>query len=306
LGRRRRATLASTAPLSDDGVVIAAGARRMRQLCLAAILWAASALALAQQSPLDPPPRVPPPPPSPITDHFSISGSLLIATASTKGHVDDPNSPIPGTPISFEQDLGLTPDVHQGRVEFIFRLRERSRLRVDMWELNRSAAATPSSTIVFGDITLLPTDVVNTTFNWRQIDMTYTYSVLRGRRYELGLGVGAHAIQGEADARVWARALHESFTGAGPFATVALDGTWLINDRYSINARAQYLSLNFNSNSGSLGDYHADVQYRWRPNLAFGLGYESTHAHVEVRNSNPNGEMTFDVHGGELFVRASF
>ena len=87
---------------------------------------------------------------------------------------------------------------------------------------------------------------------------------------------------------------------------MALDGTWLVSRLCSFNARAQYMSLNLNTNSGALGDYHADVQYRWRPNLAFGLGYQSTHAHVEVHNSDPNGDMTFDVRGGELFVRASF
>ena len=126
------------------------------------------------------------------------------------------------------------------------------------------------------------------------------------RRYELGAGIGAHAIQGESDERVWARGVHESLTGASPFATVALDGTWLISQRFSFNARAQYLSLNYNSNSGTLGDYHADVQFRWRPNLAFGIGYESTHERVIVRNKNPNGDITFNTHGAELFVRASF
>ena len=278
----------------------------MRQPCLIAALWAVSAAALAQQSPLDPPPRVPPPPASPITDRLAIRAGAFIGSVSTQGHVDDPNSATPGTQISLEQDLGLTPDVHQGRVEFIFRLRERHRVRVDMWEVNRSAVATPSSDIVYGNIVLTPADQVDSTFDWRQIDVTYTYSVLRGARYELGAGIGAHGIQGESDERVWARGLHESFTGAGPFATLALDGTWLITKRFSFNARAQYLSLNFNSNSGALGDYHADVQFRWRQNLAFGIGYESTHARVQVRNNNPNGEMTFDTHGAELFVRASF
>lgn len=271
----------------------------MRQPCLAATLWALSAIALAQQ-PASPPPA------SPITDHLAIRAGALIGTASTEGHVDDPNSTTSGTQISLENDLGLTPDVHQGRVEFIFRMRERNRLRVDMWELNRSAVASPSSDIVYGNIVLTPADQVVTNFDWRQIDVTYTYSFLRGRRYELGAGIGAHAIQGDSDERVWARAVHESFTGAGPFATLALDGTWLISERFSFNARAQYMSLNFNSNRGSLGDYHADVQYRWLPNIAFGIGYESTHARVEVRGSNPNGEMQLNIHGGELFVRASF
>jgi len=273
--------------------------RPMRQLCPVAALWVVSALALAQQA-------APPPAASPITDRFSVRAGAFIGSVSTEGHVDDPNSATPGTQISLEQDLGLTPDVHQGRVEFIFRLRERNRVRVDMWEINRSATATPTSDIVYGDIVLTPADQVESSFGWRQIDVTWTYSVLRGRRYELGVGLGAHAIQGDSDERVWARGLHESFTGAGPFATLALDGTWLITKRFSFNARAQYLSLNFNSNSGALGDYHADVQFRWRRNLAFGIGYESTHARVQVRNQNPNGEMTLDTHGAELFVRASF
>jgi hypothetical protein len=280
--------------------------RPTRQLCPVVALWAVSAAALAQQSPLDPPPRVPPPPASPITDRLAIRAGAFIGSLSTQGQVDDPNSTTPGTQISWEQDLGLTPDLHQGRVEFIFRLRERNRVRVDTWEVNRSAVATPASNIVFGSIVLTPADQVDSTFNWRQIDVTYTYSVLRGARYELGAGIGAHAIQAESDERVWARGAHESFTGAWPFATVALDGTWLITRRFSFNARAQYLSLNVNSNSGALGDYHADVQFRWRPNLAFGIGYASTHARVEVRNSNPNGDITFNTHGAELFVRASF
>jgi hypothetical protein len=295
--------------VSDDGAMTEPGARPMRptrQLCPVVALWAVSAAALAQQSPLDPPPRVPPPPASPITDRLAIRAGALIGSVSTQGHVDDPNSTTPGTQISWEQDLGLTPDLHQGRVEFIFRLRERNRVRVDTWEVNRSAVATPASNIVFGSIVLTPADLVDSTFNWRQIDVTYTYSVLRGARYELGAGIGAHAIQAESDERVWARGAHESFTGAWPFATVALDGTWLITRRFSFNARAQYLSLNVNSNSGALGDYHADVQFRWRPNLAFGIGYASTHARVEVRNSNPNGDITFNTHGAELFVRASF
>ena len=107
-------------------------------------------------------------------------------------------------------------------------------------------------------------------------------------------------------ARVWARGLDESFNGAGPFGTVALDGTFLITDRFSFNARAQYMSLTLSGNKDKLGDYHADVQFRWKPNLAFGLGYESTTETVNVTSGNPYGDMQFDVHGGELFVRASF
>jgi hypothetical protein len=270
----------------------------MRQIYFATVLMTASAGAMAQQAP--------PVPASPITDHFAARVSYYMGKVSTNGSVTDPDSLTPGTPISMEDDLGLTPDVHQGRVEFIFRMRKRHRLRVDMWEINRNSTTSPSSDIVFGDITLMPTDTVIAQFNWRQSDFTYTYSVLQHSRFELGVGLGMHLIQADTEARVYARGLHESFEGAGPFGTVALDGTVLITSRFSFNARAQYMSLNLNNSNGKLGDYHADVQFRWKPNLAIGLGYESTQEQVTVSNSNPNGDMKFDVHGAELFVRASF
>jgi hypothetical protein len=271
---------------------------RMRRTCIAVVLLAASGALFAQQAPQ--------PPASPITDHFAARVSYYRGSVSTTGSVTDPNSPTPGTPISLEDDLGLTDKVHQGRVEFIFRMRERHRLRVDMWELDRDAVSSPTSTIVFGDVTLLPTDMVSSNFDWRQTDFTYTYSVLHKQRFELGVGLGFHLIQASTEARVYARGVHETFDGAGPFATVALDGSFLITDRFSFNARAQYMSLHLHDTQGKLGDYHADLQFRWKPNLAFGLGYQATNEQITVSNANPYGDMQFNVRGAELFVRASF
>jgi hypothetical protein len=279
----------------------------MRQIYLATVLMAASAVAMAQE--VSPTPTAPPAaavPASPITDHFAARVSYYMGKVSTTGSVTDPFSPTPGTPVSMEDDFGLTPDVHQGRVEFIFRMRERHRLRVDLWEVNRSATTTPTKDIVFGDATLTPLDTVVATFNWRQSDFTYTYSVLHRPRFELGVGLAMHLIEADAETRVYARAVHESLQGAGPFGTIAADGSVLISPRFSFNARAQYMSLHLNNNTGKLGDYHADLQFRWKPNLALGLGYQSTQEQVTVSKSDPNGEMKFDVHGPELFLRASF
>jgi hypothetical protein len=270
----------------------------MRELYYATVLMTASAVALAQQAPA--------PPASPITDRFAARVSYYRGSVSTTGSVTDPTLTTPGTPISMEDDLGLSNKVNQGRVEFIIRARERHRVRVNLWELDRSAVIYPKEQIVFGDVTLLPTDQVNSNFFWRQSDFTYTYSVLHHPRFELGVGVGMHWIEASASAKVYARGVHETFDGAGPFGTVALDGTFLITDRFSFNARGQYMSLTEGGDKGKLGDYHADVQFRWKPNLAFGLGYQSTSEKVEVTSGNPYGDMQFNVHGGELFVRASF
>jgi hypothetical protein len=273
----------------------------MRQSLAAVVLLTASAAAMAQA-----PPR--PEPASPITDHFALRASAFWGTVKTDGRVDDPAAPTSGTPFSLENDFKLSPHAHQARAEFMFRMRERNRLRVDLWEVNRTGSAFPATTIVYNTHTFTPTDRVNSEFNWQQVDFTYTYSFLRTHRVEIGAGLGLHLIQAEAnaDATLATGPVQEKFNGAGPFATIALDGTWRITRRFALAARGQYFSLKVSDVKGALGDYHADVQFRWRPNLAFGLGYESTQAKLEISNSNPNGLMKLGTHGPELFVRASF
>ena len=273
----------------------------MRHLLVSAALLAAAVAAQAQQAP-------PPEPASPITDRFALRASAFLGTAVTDGRVDDPAAPTPGTPFSLENDFKLSPRVRQARAEFMFRLRERGRLRVNLWELTRTGTANPPVTIIYGGNTFTPTDLVNSEFNWRQVDLTWTYSFIHRGRFELGAGFGMHLLEAEANANATLATgpVREKFSGAGPFVTVALDGTWRFTRRFAFSARGQYLKLTVSSVKGLLANYHGDVQFRWRPNLAFGLGYESTQTRLEVSDNNPNGFMELGTHGPELLVRASF
>jgi hypothetical protein len=272
-----------------------------RKLPICGLLLACGAACAAE-------PPAKPWPASPITDRFALRGGWIQGSVDTRGRVDDPATDAPGTPFSAEKDFHQSDAMHQLRVEMMFRLRDRGRLRVDMWDLARKGTATPAQPINYGAYTFTTTDVVESESDWRQIDLTWTYSFLRASRYELGAGLGLHLVQAEAQARVRNRAqpVREDFSGAGPFATVALDGTWRIARRWALSARAQYFNLTVGSVSGMLGDYHGDIQYRWRRNLAFGLGYQSTQVELEVSDSNPNGRMRMNISGPEAFIRASF
>ena len=277
-----------------------------RLLLVRALIVLAGTMGIAQaQRPVTPEPA------SPIADQFAVRASYLFGSANTDGRVDDVASGMLGTPFSLENDFGLTAHAHQLRVEMLFRLRDRSRLRVDMWELNRTGVASPKTNVTYGGNTFTLADTVRSRFDWRQIDFTYTYSFLRHERYELGAGLGLHLLQAEAEALVVQGAgrpiaVHEDFSGAGPFVTLALDGSYRFTRRFTCSARGQYLRLHVSSVSAALSDYHADVQFRARPNLAVGLGYQSTQTHLEVTNSGNNGFMNLDVKGPELFLRASF
>jgi hypothetical protein len=243
--------------------------------------------------------------PSPITDHLALEALFYWGRVSTFGQFDSGKGVI-GTPLSAENDLGLSNQAYQPRFELMFRLRPRHRLRVNFFDLRRDGSTVLNRTIQFGDQTFQISQPLNSTINWRQMDITYTYSFLRGERYELGAGLGLHLLETEAIAQVPGTAQRVDYNQAGPFATVALDGTYLIAKRWSFNARANYMQVTVNNFSGELEDYHADVQYRWRRSLAVGAAYDYSQSQVNIRNRDPSGIVRLRINGPQLFLRVSY
>jgi hypothetical protein len=245
---------------------------------------------------------------SPITDHFALRADFSWGRVSTQARIDSPGAI--GTPFSAEQQLGLTPLSYQWRMELIFRMRTRNRLRVNFLDLPREALRQVSTPLTiagqqFGGPSPL-NNPVQSTFDWRQMDITYTYSFLQGERYELGAGLGVHFVEASAMVQIPNTAQQTQYSGSGPFASIALDGTWRIFRQWSLSARGQYLHLGLSAASGRLGIYHADLQYRPLRNLAVGLGYEYQDAQLRQTDGNPSGMMQFDIKGPEAFVRLSF
>jgi hypothetical protein len=276
-------------------------AQHMRSWWLGPVMLALGMVARAD----DYAPPAPMPIASPITDHFALRGGFFWGSVDTFGRFDSAKG-VMGTPFTAEHDLGLTDQARQIDVEIVFRIEQRSRLRVNFLDVRRGAEKTINRTIQYGDQTFLVDNPVQSKFDWRQMDLTYTYSFLRSERYELGAGLGIHLLQADATAKIPGTAQFADFSGAGPFATLALDATWRIARHWALSARAQYLRLAVGGVSGMMGQYHADLQYRWRRDLAFGLGYTLRKSELDVRHSDPSGVMRLRIDGPEAFARLSF
>jgi hypothetical protein len=242
---------------------------------------------------------------SPITDHFALRGTFFPASLSTDLQLDSPAG-VPGTLVNAERDLGLKSRLNQGRMELIFRLRERHRLRVDYFGSDRDSDQVLARDIVFGGQTFMTNDLVQSKLQYSMLGFTYTYSVIRTERFELGAGLGVHLLEADARGTDVTREQHAESSGVGAFPTPALDGTWAISQRFAWTARAQYLGATVHRINGSLGDYHTDLQYRWRPNFELGLGYEEIRAQLSFERNNSPAGFALSVKGPELYLRVSF
>jgi hypothetical protein len=274
----------------------------MRAWWFGAVMLAVGASAHSQEY-LSPPPDAA----SPITDHLAFRAIYFLGKVTTHAQFD-PSPNINnglGTNFTAENLLGLTDKADQFRIELVFRLEDRNRLRVNFLDLRRSGDALLGEPLQFGNTGFNVGQVVHSEFDYREFDLTYTYSFLRGRWYELGAGIGAQLLEAEAGADVASTPRFANFSGSGPFATPALDGTVLLDRHWSVNARGQWLHVAVQSAGGLWEDYHGDVQYRWRRNLAMGLGFEYQEIGLNL-HSNPSGQVRLKIVGPEAFLRASF
>jgi hypothetical protein len=247
----------------------------------------------------------PPADPSPITDHLAFRAIWFEGKVGTNARFD-PSQTTPGTYFSAEQTLGLTDRADQFRAELVFRLEDRDRLRVNWLDLRRSGDTIVTENIQYGTETFLSGEEVKSELDYREMDVTDTYSFLRYRRFELGAGLGVQLIEAEADAEVPNTSRYANFSAEVPFVTPAIDTTYLIAKHWSLNARAQYLHATISSTSALYEDYHGDLQYRWKPNLAIGLGFEYQEISLDLERNNPAGLIRLKLDGPEVSLRASF
>ena len=244
--------------------------------------------------------------PSPITDHFYIRGALYDPQLKTNFRVDRSFQGMTGTPVNGESDLGLPDRLRQGRVEFMFRLRQRSKVRVEYFEADRSGSRALANDVVFGNQTFAAGQLMQTSLDWRQFDITYSYSLLRNDRFEVATGLGIYFLQVDAIGQVLAQNQRQEVTAATPFPALPLDLTWVISQRWAAIVRGAYLKATLGGFRGWYADSHEDLQYRWNPNFAIGLGYASIRTSLNRRSGTFPGAFALSISGPEAFVRFSF
>jgi hypothetical protein len=243
--------------------------------------------------------------PSPTTDRFYVRGIYFPATVTTQLRLD-PNTVIQGSLLSGEEDLGFDDRLDQGRMEFGIRLARRHQVRIDYFKLNRFSEQPLPRDILFGDF-IYPADTLfRSKLDWRVLTLTHSYSFFHFDRFEMGGGLGIHIIEAQARGGEPGTTNFEEASEVGIFPTIALNAAFRISRRWSVTARGQAFSAEPEDFSGKMADYHLDLQFRWRKNLTFGLGYTRLETHLEVEDTDLPLLFDLDTSGPELFFRASF
>ena len=247
---------------------------------------------------------------SPTDERFRLSLGAMHVSTSTTLRVDS-SFGVQGSVIDGENQFGLNKSDIEPKFQAMVRIDTRNRLTFEYFTLDRtgnSILPATSAPIIFRDVTLLPTDPLQTQLSMRTFGITYGYSFWHSEKLEIAVNVGAHSTDVSSTVKVQTATRHvfQSDDQAGVVPTVGLDATWVASKRFYFDARAQYLQAHVDNVEGSIGFYELDALYRFRPNVSFALGYTDIKANLTSHQSTDGGEFDLSTKGPELFVRVAF
>ena len=263
---------------------------------------------------------VPTPPPSVLTDRFGVSIGTFAAHLRSGGQVDRSVYPLSsGTPFGAESDLGLIdrklmfPDV-----SVMLRLGSRARVDFSFLQSNRVGTVILGRQISYLNGTYNPGDRLQSELDWRVMKGNALIDVLHGDRYAVSLLAGVQVEETLSLLQVDLRSSKNSVSATGVMPVVGLEATWLFgaNSRWSLVGRGDYFNTQrlyyvYKAQQfGATRNLHADLQYRWTPNVSLGLGYTNFRVTAEVQTVTPStssiGALGFAAKGPEAFFRVAF
>ena len=242
-----------------------------------------------------------------LNDRFTLQAAFIESSNATRVRLDSATG-LAGTEFDGEKDTALPTRKLTARGELMFRVRERGRVRLANYfvPLDRRGSAVLTRTINFGNEVYNISDSVQTSLQLRLLAMSYTYSIIRNERIELGASLGFDVVGYDAQMTVPGRLRTAEDDRSAPAPLAGLDVTGRLSTRFYAEGRAQYLRVNVTSVKGTLQAYEANLMYRAHPNITLGVGYIALDVAVDSHKTGDSGLFSLKSTGPQLFVRVGF
>jgi hypothetical protein len=244
---------------------------------------------------------------NPLTDRFSLSLGGFLVTTDTQVRVDGETSQ--GSEINLENDLGFD-DVDRFRIDGYWRMTPRQKIRIMYFDTKRTVNRTIDQEITFQDQVYAINTDVEVTLETLVAELAYEFAFLRGDNYELNGTIGIHNLQFKLGIDVTGNNINASQSATaeanGPLPVIGLNGVWRINDKFYVQAAAQFFEINYDPYDGRLTDINASIVWQAFKHVGFGAGYNDFTTRVDVTGDEFHGRLKWRYSGARIFVTASF
>ncbi len=200
-----------------------------------------------------------------------------------------------GTTIDAEDQLSLDDEDSVYRVELDWRFARRHQISVGYFDLSRDALAVTDEALKIGNVIFPKGTAVETDFDLRLLDFSYSYSLFQNDRFEVAPLVGVYGLDFDARVNSETLGLREGEGDRFPLPTLGARAVYQLSPAWRLRASAQYFFLSYDDYEGEIMEFGASVEWNAWSNFSVGAGYSRIDMDVEDKNENGgSGEYAYD------------
>jgi hypothetical protein len=252
-----------------------------------------------------------------LNDRFSISlGGFLVGTdveAELNGRATGGQRE-----IDFERDFGLDNDASRVRLDGLWRITPKHRLRFMYFDTEDDGTRTLDRTINWGNYTFNVGATVSAESQFSIYELAYEYAFARQPTYEVAATIGIHYLETELKISGSATFTDENgnisaaqsttreSSAPAPLPVIGLRAGWLVAPQWYVDAQAQFFKVELDEYDGTITDLRLAATWMFHRNIGIGLGYNYFVTDVDVERDSFNGSLKVGYSGLQLFVTGSF
>lgn len=246
-------------------------------------------------------------------DNFWGQLEYFFPTIDSTARMDFPNTNVPGTEVSLEDELGL--DERKGTPYLLLGMRfaENWRIEFEYYELKRTATRSAARDINWGDITFPVSASITSKFDSTIYRLTGGYSFYRTPQAEAGVSFGLHVtdfvlqLSGQGNGPNGSGSFQrDERDQLVPLPTLGLYGSYAFSDQWMMRGRVDYLTLEYEQYDGKLANWLLSFDWRVAKNWGVGAGYRFVDYKVESSKPNFHGVVNYRFRGPTLYLMGAF
>ena len=248
----------------------------------------------------------------PLGDRFRIGANAFFPHIDTRVRVDS-TSGIIGTTIDFEQNLGLSDTESLPAVGFVWRFAKKHRLKLHVFELNRSGSTITSTEIRFGDRVFEIDLPISSFYDTRVTSLAYSYSLIFDEKKELALsaGLSVQKIKMGLIGNSGAEIVEVDSGLTAPLPSFGLSGGYAISERWTARGGVGVFSIEYafadeERLAGEIVVAEASIEHGTFDNVHFGFAYSYFDVRAEFEDARRLNLIRYRYHGPMLRVVAVF
>ncbi len=158
--------------------------------------------------------------------------------------------------------------------------------------------------IQFDDSVFPAGTTVDTKFDFRVINILYTYSFFQNAKLDLGVSAGVNIYEFDTTLDAPTAGLKQEGDGTAPFPVFGLRLRWLFKPKFNFGASFDYFEIEDGDVEGQVIDILVGLEHQTWDKAALGLGYNDVS--IEAEQKEDQDELDWEYDGFFGYARFRF